>query len=431
MHFFNSFIAESYLLLSLKLNRRRGFSCAIVEDAVDAFDFVDDTASGFLEDVPREAGAFGGHEVAGFYGAQDDGVVVGASVAHDADGAHVGEGGEVLAKIFGDACLINLFPIDGVGFLDEFYLFLRDLADDADAQPRPGERLALDKSFGYAELTADFADFVLKKKPERLDDFLEIDMIRQAADVVVRLDDGGHAQAALDDVGINGALDEEIDLPDLFRFRFKDANKFFADDFALLLGIDNAFQSVIKGFVSIDTNKIQIVGPFRAKDRRHFVAFIFAQKSVVDENAGKLPPDRLGKQHRRHRGIDAARKGAERPPHAKLRFQLGDRLIDEGAHSPISRAAADSSHKIPDHRLSFDGVQHFGMELDGIQPSDAVLHARYRAVRSRRRHPKARRRLGNVVRMAHPAGRFCGHPGKKPRIRHGDRQLGLTVFAGP
>ena len=210
-----------------------------------------------MEDVPREAGAFGGHEVAGFHGAQDDSVVVGAAVSHDADGAHVGEGSEVLAKIFGDACLIDLFPVDGVGFLDEFYLFRRDLTDDTDAQPRPGERLALNKAFGNAELAADFADFVLKKKPEWLDDFLEIDMIRQAADVVVRLDDGGFAQAALDDVGINSALDEEIDLADLFRFSFKDADKFFANDFTLLLGIDNAFQPVIKGFVGVDTNKLK------------------------------------------------------------------------------------------------------------------------------------------------------------------------------
>ena len=81
----------------LKLNRRGGFGGAVVEDAVDAFDFVDDAVGGGLEDGPREGGAFGGHEVGGEDGAQRDGVVVGAAVAHDADGAQVGEGGEVLA----------------------------------------------------------------------------------------------------------------------------------------------------------------------------------------------------------------------------------------------------------------------------------------------------------------------------------------------
>ena len=48
--------------------------------------------------------------------------------------------------------------------------------------------------------------------------------------------------AALHHIGINGPLRQEIHLPDLFRLFFKYADKFFADDFPLLLRFPMAGQ---------------------------------------------------------------------------------------------------------------------------------------------------------------------------------------------
>lgn len=90
-----AYLRKSCLLL--KFNRRWGFGGAVVEDAVYAFDFVDDAVGDGLKEGPREGGAFGGHEVGGKDGPEGDGVVVSAAIAHDADRAQVGEGGEVLA----------------------------------------------------------------------------------------------------------------------------------------------------------------------------------------------------------------------------------------------------------------------------------------------------------------------------------------------
>src|SRR5690606_40855498 len=62
-----------------------------------------------------------------------------------------------------------------------------------------------------AELLAERADLVLEQAPQRLDQ-LELEVVREAADVVVRLDVGrAGAAARLDDVGVEGALDEELD----------------------------------------------------------------------------------------------------------------------------------------------------------------------------------------------------------------------------
>lgn len=82
---------------SFKFDRCRGFAGAVVEDAVDVLDFVDDAAGDGLEQAPRNLGGFGRHEIGGGHGAQGHGIVVGALIAHNAHTAHVGQRGVVLA----------------------------------------------------------------------------------------------------------------------------------------------------------------------------------------------------------------------------------------------------------------------------------------------------------------------------------------------
>ncbi len=63
----------------------------------------------------------------------------------------------------------------------------RFAADDADREAGAGERLAPDEALGQAELGADGADLVLEQRAQRLDE-LELQVVGQPADVVVRLD---------------------------------------------------------------------------------------------------------------------------------------------------------------------------------------------------------------------------------------------------
>lgn len=411
---FQQFYYKNSFFPLLKLNRRRGLTCAVVEDAVYAFDFIDDAVGDGLEDGPGEGGAFGGHEVGGEDGPEGDGVVVSTAVAHDADRAQIGEGGEVLSQVSGKAGLVDFFPVDGVSVLDDFDFFRRDFTNDPDTETGAGEGLAADEAFGNAKLAADFPDFVFEEEAQGFHDFLEVHMIRQAANVVVGFDDGGFAEAAFDDVGVDGALDEEIDLSDFFRFPFKDADKFFTDDLALSLGIGDTFKLGVEGFVGVYADEVQVVGAVRAKHRRHFVAFVFPQEAVIDENAGELATDGLGEENRRHRGIDAAGEGAEGPPGTDLRLEVGDGAVDEGVHFPIPSAAADGADKVLEHSFSLGGVEHFGVKLDGVEAPGAVFHGRYRADRRRCRYPEAFGHRSNIVGVAHPSDGFFRHAGKKP-----------------
>ena len=87
----------------------------------------------------------------------------------------------------------------------------RHLAGDADGEPGARKRMAADEMLGQPELAAKRPHLVLEQLAQGLDE-LHVHPLRQAADIVMRLDgDGGSAgeRHALDDVGIERALGEE------------------------------------------------------------------------------------------------------------------------------------------------------------------------------------------------------------------------------
>lgn len=63
-------------------------------------DFIGDAGGDGEQGVVAEAAGFAGHEVVGADGADGEGIFVGTAVAHHADGAGIGEHGEVLVALF-------------------------------------------------------------------------------------------------------------------------------------------------------------------------------------------------------------------------------------------------------------------------------------------------------------------------------------------
>ena len=126
------------------------------------------------------------------------------------------------------------------------------LADDADAQTRAREGLTPDDFVGQTELGADGAHLILEQSAQRFDE-LELDVLGQAADVVVALDVGrAVAAAGFDDVGVERALHEELDLlaagaglfEDLALGLLEGADELLADDLALALRLGDACEGV-------------------------------------------------------------------------------------------------------------------------------------------------------------------------------------------
>ena len=113
---------------SLPLDRCGRFGADIVDDAVDAGNFVDDARRDSGEDVVRETAPFGGHEVDCRDGAHDDRVLIRPRVPHDADAPHREQHGKRLRRLAIESDGDNLVDDDRVRLAQTVKSFLRRCA---------------------------------------------------------------------------------------------------------------------------------------------------------------------------------------------------------------------------------------------------------------------------------------------------------------
>ena len=105
----------------LPLDRRGGLGGDVVAHAVGARHLGHDAARDLRQQLVGQLRPVGGHGVGAFHGAQYDGALVGALVAHDAYRLDVGQHGEVLpAAVLGVALagLLEQVLVVGIELLD-------------------------------------------------------------------------------------------------------------------------------------------------------------------------------------------------------------------------------------------------------------------------------------------------------------------------
>ena len=126
------------------LDGGRGFTCDVVDDAVDALDLIDDAGRDPVQYVVGDSGPVGGHEVAGGDGTEGQGIVIGPAVTHDTHRTGVGEDGKILVDGGTQAGSGDLLPVNGIGVPQAVQLVLGQVSDDPDGQAGTGEGLAHD-----------------------------------------------------------------------------------------------------------------------------------------------------------------------------------------------------------------------------------------------------------------------------------------------
>lgn len=279
------------------------------------------------------------HEIGGLCGTKRNDLVVCALVTLHTNSADWQKNSESLADLVVQTGLANLLDIDAVGMLQDLHLLSCNCTQDSDSETGAGEGVSAHEVSGNAEKSAEYTDFVCDKKKKSgmsdmerraarneeslhtLEQFakgldqLELHVLEQTADIVMRLD--GRAGAleadALDDIGVKGALQQkfefalgllfwqftlvcELDL--LFSLRFqlrslflKHINESVADDLALALRVLNAFQSGEEELRRVDNGDVdaEIFG-------KHLVdlcGLVRAQNTVVDHNGVETRTDSL------------------------------------------------------------------------------------------------------------------------------------------
>ncbi len=266
--------------------------------------FVDDPARDLFKQRERDLRPVGGHEIGRRHRTQNDRIVICPLIAHHADTAHVRQRRKILIDIAVDACLRDLLAEDRVRIPHNIQLFLRDIADHPDGKTRTRERLTPDKFLRNAEFETRTADLVLKEDTQRLDDLLEIHIVRQTADIMMAFDHRGRAGSRLDHVRIDRSLHKEIHCADLFCFFFKDPDELRADDLAFLFRVGNAGKFSEEPVLGIDADQIDV--ELFAEDLLDLIPLVLPEKAVIDEDAGQLFADSLVDQDRGNRRIDAA-----------------------------------------------------------------------------------------------------------------------------
>ena len=217
-------------------------------------------------------------------------------------------------------------------------------------------------------------------------------------------------------------------MADLFGLLLKDADELLADDLPLALGLSDAGQLAEVAGAGVHADKVDVkVGVAGAKDRADLLLLVLAQQAMVHKDAGQLLAHRFGQHGGQHRRIDAAGQSAQHLAAADLLAQGLDVALDKGVHLPVAGAAADVVDEVAQHLFALGGVQHLGVELDGVEALFRLFHGRHRAVDGVPRHLEAGGRLLDVVVVAHPADGGGGHPFKQ-LAGSVQKDLGLAVL---
>ena len=174
----------------------------------------------------------------------------------------------------------------------------------------------------------------LEELAERLDE-LELHVVEETTDVVVGLDGRRRSLEAdrLDDVRVQGALQEPLDLAtlaagsldlalNLGRLLLKHLDKSVADDLALLLGVGDAGELAEEEVGRVDNG--QVDAEVLAEHLVDLLGFVHAEDAVVD-----------------HDGVEAARAVSQ----SRVSQHTGETLRTHRSPiaSCISLAATDES----------------------------------------------------------------------------------------
>ena len=257
--------------------------------------------------------------------------------------------------------------------------------------------------------------------------------VRQAADVVVRLDHlrAVAGRAALDHVRVERALGEELDRPSFFASSSNTRDELVADDLALPLGVRRRRRAA-RGSARARPPRISV----DAELRRQFArtpprASPCAQQPVVHEHAGQPVADRA---------VDAARRprvestppdsphrtcAARRPARAMSR----DRLAHEVLHAPAALQPATRKRKLA-APAAVGGVHDLGVELDEVErPLRRGARRRRRSSRCAPRATKPGGSACDLVAVAHPGAEAPRHAARTAARRRSTMNVAMPYSA--
>ena len=143
--------------------------------------------------------------------------------------------------------------------------------------------------FRHSHLSSNPAHFILEKPFERFAKF-QIHLLRKSTDIVVALDGFAGYVQTFNPVRIDGSLGKPFRIFDFHRLCIKYVDETFSDYLPFFLRVCNSLQFSEEFLTGIYPYHIE---PEALIISHHVFEFILAQKSVIDEDAGKALADCL------------------------------------------------------------------------------------------------------------------------------------------
>jgi len=217
---------------------------------------------------------------------------------------------------------------------------------------------------------------------------------------------GALAAAGLHDVGVEGALDEELDLilpcgrDDVPSSPLEGPDELPADDLALRLRVGDAGERAEERVGGVDDHEVDPGGGHEVL--LHLLGLTLAQQSVVHEHAGELVPDGTLDEGGRDGRVHAAGESADHAAGADLRPDALHLLGDHVAGRPRGGDPRPLAEEVLEGLLAEHGVAHLGVPLHAEEAPLGVLERRDRGTRRGGEHGEALRGALHGVAVAHP-----------------------------
>ncbi len=134
----------------------------------------------------------------------------------------------------------------------------------------------------------------------------------------------------------------------------------------------------------------------------HLIAFLPTQQTGIHEHAGQLVADGAMQECGNDRRINAARQTQQHMVVAHLLAYSGDLVVDDVRGGPQCLTAADLGDEALEQGIALLGMCHFRVELNAVPALGFVRHRGDRNAIGGCRDGEPRRRLGDVIAVAHP-----------------------------
>ena len=420
----------------LPLNGCRRLGCDVQNHTVDLGHRVGDARGDTSQHVVRQARPISRHRILRGHGTQHDRVAVGAAITLNAHGANISQQhNRALPDLLIQAGRRELLAGNQVRSAQDIQALTRHLANDANTQARAREGLAVHQVIGQAKLATNRTHLVLEQGAQGLNQ-LEGHVLGQAAHVVVALNIRRALTAAgLDDVGVQGTLDQELHLAtggadlfdDLLLGGLERANEFATNDLALGFRVGDSGQSGQEslGLVAgddADAHAARVVV-------FDLLALARTQQTVIDEKAGELIADSLVNQRRGHGGIHATGECTNHLRVTDLLADLRDLLVNNRVRRPRGFNSRALVEEVLQSILAELRVADLGVPLQAVEVTLSAFESCDRGLCSRCGDGEAFGRALNGVAVAHPHDLTFGSPIEEAGLLR-NRGVGVPVLAG-